>query len=218
VAFLALLGLAALDAAGYSVIAPVVPAIARSTGAGPALVGALVTCFAVGQLAGYPIAGRGVRRRHAAFVLGVVAVPTLVGSLAPDAYTALGGWPGWLFLEGAVGWLLAAWALPAHLPPPLRRRVARWRAFRRHLRRFSSVRDAPAAALVIWGRYLEYAVALGIAGRVERQVRALSPWSRLPSPWPGAPHGLAGYRWATAFRRWAPTHRAPAGRPANRSP
>jgi MFS family permease len=81
VAFLALLGLAALDAAGYSVIAPVVPAIARSTGAGPALVGALVTSFAVGQLAGYPLAGRGVRRRNAAYVLGVALVLIVAGDL-----------------------------------------------------------------------------------------------------------------------------------------
>jgi MFS family permease len=81
VAFLALLGLAALDAAGYSVIAPVVPEIARSTGAGPAVVGALVTSFAVGQLAGYPLAGRGIRRRHAAFVLGVALVLIVAGDL-----------------------------------------------------------------------------------------------------------------------------------------
>jgi MFS family permease len=81
VAFLALLGLAVLDAAGYSVIAPVVPEIARSTGAGPALVGALVTSFAVGQLAGYPLAGQGIRRRHAAFVLSLALVLIVVGDL-----------------------------------------------------------------------------------------------------------------------------------------
>jgi predicted MFS family arabinose efflux permease len=81
VAFLALLGLAVLDAAGYSMIAPVVPEIARSTGAGPALVGALVTCFAVGQLVGYPLAGRGIRRRHAASVLGAALVLMVVGDL-----------------------------------------------------------------------------------------------------------------------------------------
>lgn len=80
-AFLALLGLAVLDAAGYSMIAPVVPAIARSTGAGPALVGALVTCFAAGQLAGYPLAGRGVRQRHAAVVLGAALVLMVAGDL-----------------------------------------------------------------------------------------------------------------------------------------
>ena len=80
-AFVALLGLAALDAAGYSVIAPVVPAIARSTGSGPALMGALVTCFAAGQLGGYPLAGGGIRRRHAAFVLAAALVVIVAGDL-----------------------------------------------------------------------------------------------------------------------------------------
>ena len=80
-AFLALLGLAALDAAGYSMIAPVVPAIARTTGSGPALMGALVTSFAVGQLVGYPLAGRWIRRRHAVVVLAAALVLMAVGDL-----------------------------------------------------------------------------------------------------------------------------------------
>jgi MFS family permease len=80
-AFACLLGLAALDAAGYSVIAPVVPAIARKTDAGPALVGALVTTFAVGQLVGYPLAGRGIRRRHAAAVLAAALALVAAGDL-----------------------------------------------------------------------------------------------------------------------------------------
>ena len=79
--FLALLGLAALDAAGYSMIAPVVPAIARTTSSGPALMGALVTSFAVGQLVGYPVAGRWIRRRHAAFVLAAALVLMAIGDL-----------------------------------------------------------------------------------------------------------------------------------------
>jgi MFS family permease len=80
-AYAALLGLAALDAAGYSIIAPVVPAIADETGAGPTVVGALVTMFAVGQLAGYPLAGRGVQRRHASLVLAAALACMVVGDL-----------------------------------------------------------------------------------------------------------------------------------------
>lgn len=80
-AYAALLGLAALDAAGYSIIAPVVPAIADETGAGPALVGALVTMFAVGQLAGYPLAGRGIERHHASLVLAAALACMVVGDL-----------------------------------------------------------------------------------------------------------------------------------------
>jgi len=155
---------------------------------------------------------------YAAFGLGVLVVPAMVGTLAPDSYGGSGGWAGWIFLEGAAGWLLTAAFLPAHLRPQLHERLVRWRAFRRYLLRFSSVRDAPAAAIVIWGRYLEYAVALGIARHVERQVNALSPWSRLPSPWPGAPHGLAGYRWATAFRRRAPRRAPPPALSSDRQP
>ena len=77
-----LLALAALDAAGYSIMAPVVPAIAAATGAGPGVIGALVACFAAGQLAGYPLAGRGVSRRSAASVLAASLVLLAVGDLA----------------------------------------------------------------------------------------------------------------------------------------
>ena len=79
--YLILLGVAALDAAGYSIIAPVVPAIADDTGAGPGVIGALVATFAVGQLLGFPLAGRGVQRRHASFVLGGALVLMVVGDL-----------------------------------------------------------------------------------------------------------------------------------------
>lgn len=80
-AYLALLALAVLDAAGYSMIAPVVPEIARATDSGPAVVGALVTCFAAGQLAGYPIAGRVIRRRHAGVVLAAALALMVAGDL-----------------------------------------------------------------------------------------------------------------------------------------
>jgi MFS family permease len=79
--YLALLGLGALDAAGYSVIAPVTPAIADATGAGPALIGALVASFPAGMLAGFGLAGRAVGRwRPTALLLGALALLAL-GSL-----------------------------------------------------------------------------------------------------------------------------------------
>ena len=46
------LALGALDAAGYSVIVPVAPAIADATGAGPATIGLLVASFPAGMVAG----------------------------------------------------------------------------------------------------------------------------------------------------------------------
>ena len=48
-----LLALGALDAAGYSVIVPVAPAIADATGAGPAIIGLLVASFPAGMVAGF---------------------------------------------------------------------------------------------------------------------------------------------------------------------
>jgi len=80
-AYLVLLALAALDSAGYSIIAPVVPEINEATGAGPAVIGALVACFAVGQIAGYPLAGRGLQWRHSRFVLAGSLALIVVGDL-----------------------------------------------------------------------------------------------------------------------------------------
>jgi MFS family permease len=71
-----LLGLGALDAAGYSVIAPVVPTIAATTGAGPAVIGTLVASFPLGMLAGFLLAGHGVARQRLRTVL--LAALTLI--------------------------------------------------------------------------------------------------------------------------------------------
>ncbi len=54
-----------LDAACYTIIAPVVPAIAAETATGPALMGVLVAGFAAGMAAGFSIAGRAVEARGA---------------------------------------------------------------------------------------------------------------------------------------------------------
>jgi MFS family permease len=74
-AYAGLLALGALDAAGYSVMAPVLPAISEATGAGPALVGALVATFPVGMMLGFALAGQGVKQ-HSKAVL--VAALTLI--------------------------------------------------------------------------------------------------------------------------------------------
>jgi MFS family permease len=76
-----LLALGALDAAGYSVIVPVAPAIAEATGAGPATIGLLVASFAVGMLLGFVWAARAVARRGARAVLAVSLTVVAVGSL-----------------------------------------------------------------------------------------------------------------------------------------
>jgi MFS family permease len=73
-----LLALGAVDAAGYSVIVPVAPVIAHSTGAGPGMVGLLVASFPAGMLVGFWLAGRRVQRRG---VRGALVISLLVVAL-----------------------------------------------------------------------------------------------------------------------------------------
>lgn len=75
-----LLGLGALDATGYSVIVPVLPAIADATGAGPATIGLLVASFPGGMILGFALAGRLVRRRGARALLTGSLVLVAVGA------------------------------------------------------------------------------------------------------------------------------------------
>jgi MFS family permease len=80
-AYLVLLALGALDAAGYSVIAPVLPSISRELNAGPALIGVLVASFPAAMIAGFAAAGRLVRRGRTSLVLRLSLVLTAVGAL-----------------------------------------------------------------------------------------------------------------------------------------
>lgn len=63
-------------------IAPVVPAIDEETGAGPGVLGLLVAMFALGQLIGFPLAGRLVARRPASLTLAVSLALYAAGDLA----------------------------------------------------------------------------------------------------------------------------------------
>lgn len=76
-----LLGLGALDAAGYSVIVPVAPAIADATGAGPTVIGLLVASFAAGMVAGFALAGRGITRHGSNAVLALSLALVALGTL-----------------------------------------------------------------------------------------------------------------------------------------
>ena len=107
------------------------------------------------------------------------------------------GYPGPLLvtlfpIEAIVLWTVVRRAIPRWVDGREREAMAQWAAFRRHLKHFSSLRDAPAAAVVIWEQYLTFATALGVADRVRKQVRAIVPAEDLPAPWPGAPPGLGG--------------------------
>lgn len=52
---------------------------------------------------------------------------------------------------------------------------AMWRAFRRFLLDFSSLRDAPVPSLQLWEHYLVYAVTLGVAKQVIDQLKLVFP-------------------------------------------
>jgi MFS family permease len=80
-AYIVLLAVAAVDAAGYSIIAPVTPSIARSTGAGPRLIGALVASFALGSVVASLLAAVGIKRGRPTRVLMISLVMLALGSL-----------------------------------------------------------------------------------------------------------------------------------------
>lgn len=105
----------------------------------------------------------------------------------------IGPWAAGLIPEAVVVYLITKRLIPSRLPLGLRERLAKWGAFRRYLKEFSTFEDAPTAAVTIWEHYLVYATALGVADEVEEQVRGLVPPEQLPEPWPGAPSGLDGY-------------------------
>jgi uncharacterized membrane protein YgcG len=109
------------------------------------------------------------------------------------AVWGVGGRVGWWLVPVSIVALVGALrAIPARVDRPIRERVARLAAFRRYLKDFSDLPNAPAMAVVIWERYLEWAVALGVAREVEKQVRTLVPVEQLRSPVPGGPGGLEG--------------------------
>ncbi len=80
-AYVVLLTVGAVDAAGYSIIAPVIPAIARSTGAKPGLIGALVASFALGSVLASVLAAIGVKRGRSTRVLMISLAMLGLGSL-----------------------------------------------------------------------------------------------------------------------------------------
>ena len=81
VAYVVLLTLAAVDSAGYSVIGPVLPALARSTHASPLVAGAVVAGFPFGMLFGFVAAGSTVRRFGARTTLLVALVIVAAGTI-----------------------------------------------------------------------------------------------------------------------------------------
>ncbi len=50
-----------------------------------------------------------------------------------------------------------------------------WKAFRRYLKEFSNLKEAPVYSVAIWEHYLVYATVLGVAKEVAAQLEALAP-------------------------------------------
>lgn len=122
------------------------------------------------------------------------------------AVWGVGGRIGWLLVPVSLLLLAATlWAIPARVDRATRVRMARLTAFRRYLKEFSDLPNAPAMAVIIWEQYLEWAVALGVADEVEKQVKALIPADELRSPVPGGPSGLSGLNLVRALNTAAPT-------------
>lgn len=73
--------LALLDAAGYGLIAPVLPQVGELTGSGPVALGALVASFGVGVLAGFPLGARAVAASAPERVLRLGLVVMAAGAM-----------------------------------------------------------------------------------------------------------------------------------------
>jgi uncharacterized membrane protein YgcG len=151
---------------------------------------------------------RRIRKGDARIESTGVAVVAL-GAAGYGIWTAVWGLGGpigwWLVPVSLVSLVVALRIIPARLGLEDRTRVMRLGAFRRYLKDFSDLPNAPALAVVIWDRYLEWAVALDVAKEVEKQVVALVPVESLRSPIPGGPTGLAGLNAWHGVQAAAPT-------------
>jgi MFS family permease len=113
-AYVVLLTVGAVDAAGYSIIAPVIPAIARSTGAKPGLIGALVASFALGSVLASVLAAIGVKRgRSTRFLMGMGAGGIWMGI----TFNILQRYPGQEYL--CMSRVFAAYAVGGLVGPAL---------------------------------------------------------------------------------------------------
>ncbi|MGH2404642.1 MAG: DUF2207 domain-containing protein [bacterium] len=103
----------------------------------------------------------------AGLLLDVAAPLVVIAGTLTIAYRAWGTFAG----------LLVAGLLLLILSPHIRRRsiegatqLAEWQAFRRFLNDFSQLKDVPPPAIAVWEHYLPYAVTLGVAEEVLRQL------------------------------------------------
>jgi hypothetical protein len=139
------------------------------------------------------------------FARRLVVWSAVLGAIGGSALAISGGdaagLPQVFFWEALLLATPIGLSIPPKLDPELRARMAPWRGFRKYLKDFSSLPDAPALAVIVWEQYLEYATALGVAKQVMKQVGSLVPVDRLPSAWPGAPPGAGSLALISAVHR-----------------
>jgi uncharacterized membrane protein YgcG len=147
-------------------------------------------------------------RKGDARLESTLAAIIAIGAAGYGIWTAVWGLGGaigwWLVPVSAISLIVALIKIHARLGLEDRTRIKRLEAFRTYLKDFSDLPNAPALAVVIWEQYLEWAVALGVADEVEKQVKALVPVESLRSPIRGAPTGLAGLTAWQHFQSAAP--------------
>jgi uncharacterized membrane protein len=148
-------------------------------------------------------------RKGDARLESTLAAIIAIGAAGYGIWTAVWGLGGaigwWLVPVSAISLIVALIKIHARLGLEDRTRIKRLEAFRSYLKDFSDLPNAPALAVVIWEQYLEWAVALGVADEVEKQVKALVPVESLRSPIRGAPTGLAGLTAWQHFQAAAPS-------------
>ena len=122
-----LLAVGIVDAIGYGIIGPIVPAISEATGAGPAVMGALVAMFGIGLVIGFWFAGKGVQRTSP---MAVIVASLLLSAVAAAGFLLAPSLPIYFaarFLMGfAAGglWLGAAFAAMERWPGDEYRRLS----------------------------------------------------------------------------------------------
>jgi len=108
-----------------------------------------------------------------------IFVANVACALAIGAAGALAlSWGAWWVGAAGVVWGLTQVGLTRLLrrrTPLGARRAAEWEGVERFLRDFSALEDAPSGHLVLWERYLVYAVALGVSARLATAMAARVP-------------------------------------------
>jgi uncharacterized membrane protein len=128
-------------------------------------------------------------KRGLPFFVNIVAA--VVVGLTGVAALAMEAWIGGAI---AVTWAAVQLALTPLLrqrTPEGQRRYHEWLGVRNYLRDFSQLADAPAGHLVLWEKYLVYAVALGVSDELARGLAARLPEEQATTfaPWYVHAHG-----------------------------